>query len=390
MNAAALAAPRPTNRVAAPVPRRVEVVYTPEAFGYQRRGGISRYFAELVGGMQRTGWRPTVLAGLHANEHARDLPNLVAGLYAPRVRVGRFKNQLTRRFAAAVIRRRPGAILHQTYTTPYAYPPTRRLVFTVFDMLEEVFPENCFNPHGVRYYQESKATSCRRADHLIAISESTKTDLVRLLGIDPRKVTVTPLASSLPTTEPGPNPEMAGRPYLLFVGQRRFYKNFDALLDAYASSTFLRERFELVCFGGGPFSAEETARLRELNVGDRAHQRGGDDGALARHYRDAAAFVYPTLYEGFGLPILEAMGLGCPVFCGQGAGSVPEVAGEAADYFDPRSPASIRATLEGTLDDGARLEELRRRGPEQARCFSWERCVRETQAVYTRLAEENP
>ena len=365
----------------------VEVIYTPEIFSLQSVGGISRYFAQLTRGLQAAGQRPRIVAGLHINEYLRGQPG-VTGLYL-RFAFGRTahrRNLFNRALCRWTLRRHPRDLAHLTYYGDASYLRGRTLVVTVYDMIHELFLERFPDlGYGRDPSVLHKRANCERADHLIAISQSTKDDLVRLYALDPAKVTVVPLSNSLPINDDPAPPAGPGDPYLLHVGARTGYKNFGALLEAFGRSTPLQRRFRLVCFGGGEFSDAERAAITALGVEGRVeHWRGGDD-ALVRCYRGAAAFVCPSLYEGFGLPVLEAMAQGCPVVCGR-AGSLPEVAGDDAAYFDPQEVESIRSVLEMTMADDTRLAALRTAGPIRARQFSWERCTRETLAVYRRLA----
>ena len=287
----------------------------------------------------------------------------------------------------------PRAVVHQTYYGDNTYLGSRPLVVTVYDLIHHLYRgqfsmrDDACDP-AVKYQR----VNCARADHIIAISETTKADLVRHYDIDPAKVTVIHLGNSLPARQepaagnlpPTDRVLLGGDEYLLYVGQRSGYKNFGALLEAFGRSPLLRQRFKLLCFGGGGFSAAERERIAALGVGERIIQRHGDDRALARCYHDATAFVYPSLYEGFGLPLLEAMGQHCPIFCSTG-GSLPEVAGDAAVYFDPENVASLQAALEETLADPARTALLVACGDERIKRFSWEKCARETLEVYQRL-----
>ena len=181
---------------------------------------------------------------------------------------------------------------------------------------------------------------------------------------------------------PAPPP----RPFLLHVGPRLGYKNFDALLEAYAGSPAMVADFDLVAFGGGPWSLAERSRARSLGL-DPARLRlaSGGDEALARLYATASLLALPSLHEGFGIPVLEAMSFGCPVAC-SAASALPEVAGEAARYFDPRDPGSIREAIEEVLGSPALRESLRAKGAARAAQFSWERAARATAQVYASVA----
>lgn len=171
------------------------------------------------------------------------------------------------------------------------------------------------------------------------------------------------------------------RPYLLFVGERSGYKNFEGLIEAFASTRLAKDGFHLVCFGGGPFRDRENEKIAALGIGKAVHQVSGSDESLVQYYRNAVAFVFPSRYEGFGIPILEAMELSCPVLCAN-AGSMPEVGGDAAVYFDPDDISSFAEILERTVLDPDLLLDLKRRGLLRAGTFSWDRCAQETMDLY--------
>ncbi|HVW70788.1 MAG TPA: glycosyltransferase, partial [Steroidobacteraceae bacterium] len=157
------------------------------------------------------------------------------------------------------------------------------------------------------------------------------------------------------------------------------------LLEAYGASRQLRDRYSLVAFGGRPFSGEERRRIEELGLSARVRQVGGSDALLRAHYRSAMAFVYPSRYEGFGIPPLEAMANGCPVACSN-AGSIGEVVGPAGAYFDPDDRDGLRLILERLAGDRQYADELRGKGFEQIKKYSWARCAAETLETYVRLA----
>ena len=136
----------------------------------------------------------------------------------------------------------------------------------------------------------------------------------------------------------------ARRPSLLYVGHRGGYKNFRTLLQAYGSSPILRE-FELIAFGGYPLLRDEQKEIRRLGITDRVRFESGSDRELAARYQAAAAFIYPSKYEGFGISPLEAMSHGCPVVCSN-AGAIPELVGDAGVYLDPNNAEELRTALE--------------------------------------------
>jgi glycosyltransferase involved in cell wall biosynthesis len=237
-----------------------------------------------------------------------------------------------------------------------------------------------------------KAASVAAADHVICISESTRRDLLTSCDIPEERVSVTHLGfdplGSLLTGEPSGNFKLralgADAPYLLYVGSRVNYKNFLGLLGAYAASASLRSHFFLLCFGGGDFSDAERAAIGKAGVEGRVRFLGGSDAALAACYAHASLFVCPSFYEGFGIPVLEAMSLDCPVACSNSS-SLPEVAGDAARLFDPADRDDIRGALESVLGSPSIATALKERGRIRRQVFSWRSCAENTVDIYRRV-----
>jgi glycosyltransferase involved in cell wall biosynthesis len=275
-------------------------------------------------------------------------------------------------------------IVHETYFSAKRIAPKRaKVILTVFDMIHEKFSDNFPSTDPASRY---KSSAVKRADHIICISEHTRQDLLEIVDVDPAKTSVVHLGFSLMKMNGSEHKTLfQSRPFILYVGERSRHKNFMRLLEAYAQSPVLRKDFDLLCFGGGKFSTKEKSLLKGLGLsGSRVRHIYGDDALLASCYSSASVFVYPSLYEGFGIPPLEAMSFGCPVVC-SGVSSIPEVVGDAAAMFDPYKPESIRKTIEEVVYEDAERESLIARGHERIKVFSWQRCARETLDVYRRL-----
>lgn len=271
-------------------------------------------------------------------------------------------------FTAARFRRQKASIWHSTY---YTVPRSWRgpVVTTVFDLIQERFPSLFTLPQDAQI-RKQKTKCIRSSDVIVSISNSTKDDLVSYYDVDPDKVVVVHLAAgSTFTSSSGWDPRLnEGRPYILFVGDRLHYKNAALLFEAYRRWAS-RTEVDLLFVGPPPSNAE---KLLVDGLGDGGRVRfltGVDDGALAAAYRGALVFVYPSLYEGFGLPLLEAMGSGCPVVASAIPSSV-EVAGDAASYFDPNDPDSLIQALDGLLAESVRGLAVRE-GHARALEFSW-------------------
>lgn len=362
------------------------VAYDHHAFSLQPFGGVSRYFCELALRVaKQPGLDTRVVAPLHYNQHLAAADGLQrVGRYWRMVhpstwRVYRGSNAL---LTPAVLGALRPDVLHTTY---YWGVPRRfraPVVVTAFDMIHELYPES-FRPEDPT--REAKRRCVQRADHIVCISHSTARDLHRLLGVPHAKMTVTHLGFADTLSAVALDAAPPARPYLLYVGQRHGYKNFMAMLQAWGDSAVLREAFDLLAFGGGPFTPAERAAIDKLQPrADAVRQQGGDDAALARAYRQARAFIYPSAYEGFGIPPLEAMSVGCPVACSHSS-SLPEVVGEAALTFDPTDHDALRAAMERVAFDDELRADLVARGGARARHFTWQRCAEETAEVYRRL-----
>lgn len=347
---------------------------------------MSRYYASLARELVAMGHQARIVAPVHGNQYLEALPaGTVVGWNQDRLPVNvRIVNRAINVIVGrGLIRAFRPDVVHETYYSLTGSAPRRTpTVLTVFDMIHELHPAGFGSPAAMSMI---KRAAVRRADHVICISQHTRKDLIALFGCPPEKVSVVYLAAdafgspaesvALPST----------RPFLLFVGKRIPYKNFEGLLAAMAASPSLRKDLDVVAFGGGPFMPAEADAIRDAGMSGRVYQVDGDDAVLGELYRRAMAFVYPSRYEGFGLPPLEAMMCGCPVISSN-ASSLPEVVGDAAELFDPADADAMARAIEAVVYSDARRAELVQRGTARARRFSWRRCADETLAIYRRLA----
>ena len=271
-------------------------------------------------------------------------------------------------------------IFHPTYFNPYFLKTVKKrqkpFVLTVHDMTFERYPQD------VLIYDRTiphKRLLINEADHIIAVSENTKRDIVELIGTDPSKITVVhhgyrPIAE--------PSAQLFDR-YVLYVGERKGYKNFLPWLSAIRPLFNLDPNLKVVCTGT-PFSSAEIKLFKKWNIANRLVHISANDAQMASLYKHALCFVFPSHYEGFGIPILEAFANGCPV-CLSNASSFPEVAGDAALFFNPNDAQSMQDTLKEVLVSSALREELARKGTMRSKEFSLERMVEQTCSVYRKL-----
>jgi glycosyltransferase involved in cell wall biosynthesis len=366
----------------------MRIAFDHQIFGWQVYGGISRYAYELAAELATSCQQDVaILSPLYVNRYLAHAPQQlkIQGVRAPAFkRSGRVYRAINSLLVRSPIERFEPDIVHETYyATRGVAPRNAKVVLTVYDMIHERFPEYFSIASPTR---REKALAVTRADHVICISEQTRLDLIEFLGVSPAKTSVVHLGFSL-TAAPQAAIKNGALPrqFVLYVGSRTGHKNFVGLLYAYAASKFLKDEFDLVCFGGGELTAKEKALINELGISaGKVRQVSGNDGLLGFYYEAARAFVYPSLYEGFGIPPLEAMSFGCPVVCSN-TSSIPEVVGDAAEQFDPANHESMQKAIENVVGNDELRTNLIDKGSNRVGCFSWERCARETLDVYRRM-----
>ncbi len=398
----------------------MRIAFDSQAFCLQRTGGISRYFCRLAAELALRNETVGVFAPLYRNSYLAALPKSLVHGYSVKNYLPKTANLMVRanaQVAARAMQRWCPELVHETYFS--ARPALRGkhpTVLTVFDMISELPELSASNsvllqgsvkfslPDPVKFLLQDpvkfslkdpvkfslkdsvKYQAIQRADHVICISEATRVDLIRLFGVAPDKISVVHLGCEVFNESPSLKQNSDhSRPYLLYVGLRDGYKNFNGFLCAVASSHRLLREFDVLAFGGGAFTHAEKVLMRELGFSStQVQHRSGDDASLSRAYRHATAFVYPSLYEGFGLPPLEAMAQSCPVVSSN-TSSMPEVIGSAAEYFDPTDLDQLSSAIEKVVFDADRRAELIDLGRQRVADFTWAQCAKKTVEVYRAL-----
>jgi glycosyltransferase involved in cell wall biosynthesis len=361
-----------------------------------RSGGISRYIYHLLAQLRMlpTDDQFTAYVGrLPVDGALAPTPRFrlrAAGLPTERPPVRILWEQAVQ---PAALRRADVDLLHSlAFVQPALWRGPSVVSFMDLSFLR--FPR-AFNRGNRLYLTTMARAAVRRADHLLAISESTRQDLIRLLGARPDQVTVTycgvdPAFQPLDPVAVHAYRAQRGLPdqFILYVGTLEPRKNVPRLLEAYAALRRQGPTPPLVLAGGrgwGQLGIE--ARLAALGLAESVRLLGYVPTAeLPLCYNAASVFVYPSLYEGFGLPPLEALACGTPVVASN-ASSVPEAVGDAALLVGPRDVAGLAAALAVALDDTALRERLRIAGLAHARGFSWRRMAEQTHAVYHRVRQ---
>ena len=259
-------------------------------------------------------------------------------------------------------------------------PKKVKLTATLHDLTVRLMPE-LHTPGNVRADESFAQNILKRASRLIAVSENTKADAVRLMGLDAERIEV--IYSGVAEVYFGAQPRPAERPYALYVGTIEPRKNIDTLLDAWQASR-LKNDFDLLIAGATGWAASKTLlRLASRPTGVRYLGYVPED-ELPGLTAGAAAFVYPSLYEGFGFPVAQAMAAGVPVITSN-TSCLPEIAGDGALLVDPRSAAEIQSALERLLTSPSLQQQLRTAGMARAQQYRWETCARKSLEFFRKL-----
>ncbi|MDR0232454.1 MAG: glycosyltransferase family 4 protein [Dysgonamonadaceae bacterium] len=358
----------------------MKILYDSHIFLTHKAGGISRYHYELYKGIYESTHSVKLAGKFYKNQYLKEDKLLSKSLfYDPTASFSAVNKYLIKK---SLKNKKAYDLYHPS--NPYEYlfdeiPSDKKVVLTIHDMIpEKIYHES----------YEDKLKFANRADKIIAVSEATKKDVVDILGTAPDKIEVIYHGSSfraehadLVKNKPAGLPEK----YVLYVGNRNDYKNFKGLVKAIVPLLKKDSSFYLVCAGKRFFSKKEQEFLQSLGVENKVLcYVGVDDNLLAYLYRHAKAFVFPSLNEGFGIPILEAWSCGTPVVLSENPCFL-EVAEDAGFYFDSSDSDSIAESVEKVVRDRELRKELTEKGKKRLELFSWDKTVRQTIQLYESL-----
>jgi glycosyltransferase involved in cell wall biosynthesis len=391
----------------------MKILYDHQMFYRQNYGGVSRYFCELMNQFSLDPDISFVLPLRYVqNDNLEQFPQLnkywskrINFFYNNHI-ISSLERKIrcnTLNFALNYIINNQGEsvrllqkqefdVFHPTYYEPYflKYLQKKPYVLTVYDMIHELFP---------KYFKPSDQTKVWKkqliedAKAIIAISENTKQDIIKFTDVDPNRVQVIHLGNPFEYVNDPPQiiissePPAFGKSYLLFVGGRPAYKNFNFFIESMAELLRKNEELHVVCAGSLPFTNEEKQSFKDMNILHKVHHVKVNDIILKNLYKNARAFVFPSLYEGFGLPVLEAFSCGCPVILNNSS-SLPEIGGDGAIYFEPGDSKSIIYAVETVLFNEKYREDLIKKGSERLKFFSWNKTAISTKKVYNSLLHQ--
>ena len=369
----------------------MNILYDYQSFHHQRIGGVSNYFSSLIQELSKMNDVHCQIGIKYSNnEH----------LYSKQQGVIQYKSStksslfhgLAKRYYGArnkstslsLIKKNKFDLFHPTYYDSYFYERLKKpFILTVHDMIHEKFS----NKYQFSDYKTpiQKKMLCKKASLILANSNNTKKDIIELLDIPENKIVVTYLSSSLAKNAPSGNIKATlPKKYILYVGRRGLYKNFNIFLKAVIPIMEKDQELFLVCTGK-TFDKKEKLEMQKLKAPiERIVHLFPTDAEIYSIYNNARVFVFPSQYEGFGIPILEAFSANCPALSSN-TSSLPEVGGDAVLYFDPLDIESIRERiLEVIYDDGLRNKMIAK-GHRQLKKFSWKKTAEKTKECYEKI-----
>lgn len=347
---------------------------------WQRYGGVPRYFIEIMKRISPDNY--TCTAKISNNEYLHEI-GIRPIPFFPKIKFrgkSRIESEIGKIISLPTIVKGNYDIYHQTHYDPYAYrflPKNVKTVTTIHDLNFYTIPE--FYPVNNRTKRHMEQ-SVELADHIVTISQNSKQDLIKYLGCREDKISVIYHGIDVDKFAHISNTITIEAPFILYVGARNKYKNFESVVRSFA---ILRKKFsdlQMFCAGTAP-SSSELRLLADNNIINNTVFCQCSDEELVELYNKALLFVFPSYYEGFGLPILEAMAAGCPVVLSN-TSCFPEIAGDAGCYFNPYDIDSMVDSLEKVIINTSLREKMIQKGKERIGQFSWSESAAKHLSLY--------
>lgn len=352
----------------------MKILFDHQIFDYVF-GGAVKYFVKLLCHLPQENWECTAIAS--SSEYIKRIALMK---YLPYIFRGQtvLMEYLNRPYTNRVIRKGQFDVFHQTNFGTYCLESlgNKPMVTTYHDSnLSTIDP----HPEIV----ERQRISLERANAIVCVSNNTKTDMLNLFHLDAQKVKVIYHGITRPDLNVIPAQRVINEDYILYVGRRSAYKNFRNFIVVFSELHLKYSRIKVVCTSN-EFSKEEILQFKDLGIEDSMIHIAADETTMLRLYRDALFFAFPSFYEGFGMPILEAWSCGCPVVLSD-ASCFPEIAGNGGLFFNPKSREEMLHQFNALLFDSCLREKLVSNGYERLKQFSWEKCAEEHMQLYRTL-----
>ncbi len=388
----------------------MNILFDHQIFQIQNYGGISRYFYELMNNFGKYNLVNFELSLLYSNnsylkcsdffgikiKNLRPYREFLPGIsFKGKGKIYKVFKELrlinsdftgNEKYSKRKLKEGNYDVFHPTYYNDYFLKYIRNIPFvlTVHDMVYEIYPEYFTDSDSIK---EKKENLVKKASKIIAVSNNTKKDILRFFNINEDRIKVIyhggPVNVKNNNLSKIKSVNFHNIPdrYLLFVGNRQHYKNFNLFIKAISNVLIEDRDLNVVCAGGSSFTTKELEEFDHLGVRSQLFQIGINDNLLYNLYQNALVFVFPSLHEGFRIPILEAFSCSCPVVLSNSS-SFPEIALDAAVYFNPKDQDSICKAIEKVVYDFKLREKLRKKGFERAKDFRWKKAIKEAAEVY--------
>lgn len=375
----------------------MKIVLDPQIFNLQKYGGISRYYTEIFSCLSRKNSH-TIVVPLYSTTNIYFNQSVlfttqkkvyflwIRLLYKLRILNKGKKNSRSKFFLKEFLSKQDYDLFIPTYFDTYFidFIGAKPFVLTVYDMIYELFPEYFLDDKKV---VPNKLFLLEKAARIIAVSENTKKDIVNIYPhIDASKIDVVYHGCSIKIN--AKSAVTLPENYVLFVGTRALYKNFVFLVNSIAELLQNDPNLYLICAGGSDFETNENELICKLGIEKQIIHKHFEEDELGFFYSKAKCFVFPSLYEGFGIPVLEAMTCGCPVVL-TNCSSFPEVAGSAGIYYELNNGEDLKNKIKDLIDNDFLRQEFSFRGLEQVKKFSWEKAASECLSAYKKACAIN-
>ncbi len=379
----------------------MKILYDHQAFTYQKWGGVSKSFCELIT-HRPTGMDYEIsviesdnvhLRELHLVDHILPVSRDLSSFHNKHSFLGREKiynflgefgflhtaEVANKRNSITSIKKGDYDVFHPTFFDNYFLPylQGKPFVLTVHDLMPEIFGWYKKDPQIV-----NKPELCDKAAAIIAVSDNTKKDLCRLYNVPENKVHVIYHGFPVKIKPIANDNKVVENPYFLYVGRRDGYKNWSQTIKDFAEFHNHHPEVMMICTGAA-FSEQELILLRELHVANAVRSIFASDEQMANLYANAIAFIFPSLYEGFGMPILESFAYGCPTLLNNKS-CFPEIGGDAAIYFDSQKgksnlPQKMEEIFSMTITS---RELMKSKGYQRLDNFSWAKSSKQLYNIY--------
>lgn len=363
----------------------MKIQYDHQIFTMQQYGGISRYFYELIKRFEGTENSCDVALLLSNNAYYNQEVDPKVSPFFPNSNsriTGKIFRTVNQQISSYVEKKGDFDVFHPTYYNDSFIEKIKKkpFVVTFYDMIHEKFSGQFEGLKLDAKIFDSKRRLLEHSNRIIAISETTKRDIMDIYDVDSSKIDVVYLGNSLEhyTKE---QQRLVEQDYVLFVGNRFGYKNFERFVSSIAD-LLIDNSLKLVCAGGVDFTPDEQSMFQSLHIENIVEfKKITNDAELSNYYAHALFFVFPSLYEGFGIPVLESFACNCPALLSNG-GSLKEIGGDAAEYFDPMDSHSIHDAVFNLIKDQTLRQNLKEKGAIRLNEFSWDKTFLNTLDVY--------